>query len=179
MFYKKAVHKNNIHRETPVLETLLLKIDSNTGVFVQLLWYFQEHQKQSPISLLLKNVLEKLRKSTCDFVFFGKFVGPHHGKQLWKIAFHCLKSVRICSFFPTGIYLLKVNNRNTRTRCEICLKLTIKTPERRQWRVVTISKWSSIIIQKTFIGTSQPTSTSSKSAVETLTQCVKPSQSYQ
>ena len=36
--------------------------------------------------------------------------------------------------FPAGIYLLKVNNRNTRTRCEICSKLTIKTPERRQWR---------------------------------------------
>ena len=30
-----------------------------------------------------------------------------------------------------GIYLLKVNNRNTRTRCEICSKLTIRTPERR------------------------------------------------
>ena len=28
-------------------------------------------------------------------------------------------------------YLLKVNNRNTRTRYEICSKLTIKTPERR------------------------------------------------
>ena len=27
---------------------------------------------------------------------------------------------------PAGIYLLKVNNRNTRTRCEICSKLTIK-----------------------------------------------------
>ena len=26
---------------------------------------------------------------------------------------------------------LKVNNRNTRKRCEICSKLTIKTPERR------------------------------------------------
>ena len=30
---------------------------------------------------------------------------------------------------PAGIYLLKVNNRNTRTRCEICSKLTINTPE--------------------------------------------------
>ena len=37
-------------------------------------------------------------------------------------------------FILAGIYLLKVNNRNTATRCEICLKLTIKTPERRQWR---------------------------------------------
>ena len=32
-------------------------------------------------------------------------------------------------YFPAGIYLLKVNNRNT-TRCEVCSKLTIKTPER-------------------------------------------------
>ena len=31
-----------------------------------------------------------------------------------------------------GIYLFKVNNRNTRKRCEIRSKLTIKTPERRQ-----------------------------------------------
>ena len=36
--------------------------------------------------------------------------------------------------FKVGIYLLKVNNRNSRTRCEICSKLTIKIPERRQWR---------------------------------------------
>ena len=31
-----------------------------------------------------------------------------------------------------GIGLLKVNNRNTRTRCEICSRLSIKTSERRQ-----------------------------------------------
>ena len=31
-------------------------------------------------------------------------------------------------------YLLKVNTRNTRPRCEICSKLTIKTPERHHWR---------------------------------------------
>ena len=30
---------------------------------------------------------------------------------------------------PTGNYMFKVNNRNTRTRYEICSKLTIKTPE--------------------------------------------------
>ena len=36
--------------------------------------------------------------------------------------------------WPVNIYLLKFNNRNTRKRCEICSKLSIKTPERRQWR---------------------------------------------
>ena len=30
--------------------------------------------------------------------------------------------------YPAGNYMFKVNNRNTRARCEICSKLTIKTP---------------------------------------------------
>ena len=33
-----------------------------------------------------------------------------------------------------AFYLLKVNNRNARKRCEICSKLTIKTPKRHQQR---------------------------------------------
>ena len=32
---------------------------------------------------------------------------------------------------PANIYLFKFSSRNTRKRCEICPKLTIKTPERR------------------------------------------------
>ena len=35
---------------------------------------------------------------------------------------------------PPGIYLLKVNNRNTTTWSEICSKLTVKMPEWRHWR---------------------------------------------
>ena len=36
--------------------------------------------------------------------------------------------------YPADIYLFKVNKRNTRARCEICSKLTIKTSEWYQWR---------------------------------------------
>ena len=41
----------------------------------------------------------------------------------------------LCSdgFFPAGSYMFYVNNRNTRAMCEICSKVTIKKPERRQW----------------------------------------------
>ena len=40
---------------------------------------------------------------------------------------------------PGNTYLFKVNNRNTRKKCdEICSKLTIKTPERRDWPEKTI-----------------------------------------
>ena len=39
----------------------------------------------------------------------------------------CTPSTSI-STISANIYLLKVKNRNTRKRCEICSKLTIKTP---------------------------------------------------
>ena len=32
-------------------------------------------------------------------------------------------------YYPVGIYLPKVKNRNIRTRCKICSKLTIKTSD--------------------------------------------------
>ena len=38
-----------------------------------------------------------------------------------------------CNKVPAGIYLLKFNNGNTTTMCEICSKL-IKTPGRRHCR---------------------------------------------
>ena len=37
-----------------------------------------------------------------------------------------------CEQVPINIHFLKVNNRNTKKRCKICLKLTIKTPEQGQ-----------------------------------------------
>ena len=38
--------------------------------------------------------------------------------------------VYVANAVPAGNYMFKVNNRNSRTRCKICLKLTKKTPER-------------------------------------------------
>ena len=49
---------------------------------------------------------------------------------------------------PQSIYLLKVNNRNTRTRREICSKLIIKTLERRQLYTTTL--WLTLNIFRTF-----------------------------
>ena len=54
-----------------------------------------------------------------------KFYFPHYSpvKHLWWSFL-----TKIVNDYPTGIYLLQVNKRNTRTRREICSKLTIKTP---------------------------------------------------
>ena len=38
--------------------------------------------------------------------------------------------IQVCDNLA-GNYMFKVNNRNTGSRCEICSKSTIKTPERR------------------------------------------------
>ena len=42
------------------------------------------------------------------------------------------KHYNIC---PAGNYMFKVNNRNTKPKCEICSELTIKTPERSKRKV--------------------------------------------
>ena len=48
--------------------------------------------------------------------------------------------------FPAGNYMFKVNNRNTRARCEICSKLTINIPERRQRLWTYFTRCSSVPI---------------------------------
>ena len=48
-----------------------------------------------------------------------------------KCAIHILGTS--ISKLPAGNYMFKVNYKKTRKRCEICSKLTIKTPERHQW----------------------------------------------
>ena len=52
-------------------------------------------------------------------------------KYLLKVKSRVTNIMLIRISYPVGIYLLKVNNRNSRATCEICSKLAIKTPERR------------------------------------------------
>ena len=64
---------------------------------------------------------------------------------------NALKNIWHTRHYPVVIYMFKVNNRNTRTRCEICSELTIKTPELRQWRhpgflIVNIEHISHLIV---------------------------------
>ena len=61
--------------------------------------------------------------------FSCKIAGQISCKQLFR-----LYQMSYYDTSPVGIYLLKVNNRNTRARCQLCSKLTIKTSERRHWR---------------------------------------------
>ena len=68
-------------------------------------------------------------RSSHSQMFFKLGVLKHFTNFTGKHLFWTLFLIRLQAF-----YLLKVNNRNSRTRCGICSKITIKTPECRQWR---------------------------------------------
>ena len=70
----------------------------------------------------------------------------HAGCVTWRQWIVSEWSVSLEKDYPVGIYIFKVNNRNTRTRCRICSKLTIKAPERRYWHKITNPwKWTSFL----------------------------------
>ena len=71
----------------------------------------------------------------------GQFLGNSNSRRYYWILKLVSGSETVCGFcpwlcpcIPAGMYLLKVNNINTRTRCEVCSKLRIKIPELRHWR---------------------------------------------
>ena len=74
-------------------------------------------------------VLSKMKKETGNLVYFDK------KKLLFSILTqkYLLKVNKKASNENTliGLGLLKVSNRNIKRNFEICLKLTIKTPDRR------------------------------------------------
>ena len=70
----------------------------------------------------VKNIFEKN-----NIIFAGKYRNCYNHHYYIERAFSAKDN-------PVGNYMLKVNNRNTSTRCETCSKLTVKTPERRHWQ---------------------------------------------
>ena len=61
-----------------------------------------------------------------QYIFLTTSVNTFHGNIIF------LYPLKIPENHPVDVYLFKVNNRNTRNRREICSKLSINTPERRQ-----------------------------------------------
>ena len=94
-----------------------------------------ECHRRTVVNELLFMVLQEMGASEVGMVDF------YHKKDGTKLTLILLVPVKLLTALVQLkefigriehlIYLLKVNNRNTRTRCEICSKLTIKTPERR------------------------------------------------
>ena len=98
----------------------------NTFHAVLRTWYIWQ-KKYTVIFIYWKRVVKFLIKYFFRILFSMKWLS----EELTEIK-HINKTLKTeRSLSPDGIYLLKVNNRNIRERCEICSKLTMKTPERR------------------------------------------------
>ena len=90
-------------------------------------------KKRSEFNFGLKLSLTKFDKTLHGNIFFSfsQFTYTHTLERFCHY-FH-IQKIRVTknNNIPVGIYIFKVNNRNTRARCEICSKLAVKTPERR------------------------------------------------
>ena len=82
------------------------------------------------------SVLERVKYVTCGNIYcsFGK-KRIRYNCSIFPVWTSVMPFNHTFLLFhnPVSICMFKVNNRNTKPRFEICSKLTIKTPERRQW----------------------------------------------
>ena len=95
-------------------------------------WKTQHNNGWSVLWAIQITVLSKMKKETGNLVYFDKK----------KILFSILKQKYLLKVDKKasnentliGLGLLNISKRNIKRNFEICLKLTIKTPDRRHWR---------------------------------------------
>ena len=100
----------------------------------------------SHFKLTLNRIFHRFRQPSETSKFFSKLSSFANFKAF---NFHTLAQNGTLGHFltiliPASNCMFKVNNRNNRTRCEICSKLTIKRLGRRQWRLVSIINFEHI-----------------------------------
>ena len=81
------------------------------------------------------HLLKKSLMENFTFYAVSKVTEPAYNyrrSQAHFQVFSCRSLEILQSSYPANIYLFKVNNRNTRKRCEVSSKLIIKAPERRR-----------------------------------------------
>ena len=101
----------------------LLRAIQDLNIFISLIKWHSGILAQFSISLNIfdqKSILKTFCKSDSLNLVCLKSFGPN--------APFLIVSLLILPYYPSEIYLVKVNNRNIRARCEIYSKLTIKTP---------------------------------------------------
>ena len=82
---------------------------------------------------VLRNFTKFTGKHLCQSLFFDKVAVPAFGLNVERYGDTIIFFTEYlrATTSPAGNYRFKVNNKNTRTICEICSKLIIKIPERR------------------------------------------------
>ena len=101
--------------------------------YQSLRWSYSKNSNVLEFNLMsvfhLKMVNKHSKENFCSNIWLWPFSGP-----TCPFSSPIVESSwgNVWTACPAGIYLLKVNDRNTRRRWELCSKLAIKTPERGQ-----------------------------------------------
>ena len=125
----------NVYQKQPYMLKLFYqnkKRESFIGSFILKL-YVRKQLERAKLDAKTSEVTFILSEFECK-VKFWKFIRTPPGSFKY-----CLKE-NVCAsllshfvLISASIYLFQVNTRCTKEVCEICSKLTIKTPERCQW----------------------------------------------
>ena len=83
-------------------------------------------------------------------IYGSKINALRFSRKCAKSGFAAANLLKKC-FNPDWIHLFKFINENTRKICEMCLKLTIKAPERRHWQFMNSEKTEVTILNKEFL----------------------------
>ena len=96
---------------------------------------YPENMRKPLFFLYFQGFLE--RKQPKNALWNGQYCNQMDYEQITHSFHFCIfrtdKRRAQMVHYPTNIYLFKVNSKNFKKRRKICSKLTIKTPERRQW----------------------------------------------
>ena len=94
--------------------------------FWEIFRLFCRHRLRKSFANLLWVILVKLPRQCTIHNLKRRVQWRWRSNRMWK------------NISPAGNYRFKVSNRNIRTGCEVCSKLTIKTLKRRQWPIFWI-----------------------------------------
>ena len=107
--------------------------------FVWLIFGFKTSSyKSEEIELILNCIIQIfIAKSCYSFAIYTFRLVESYQNRIRVIQ---IVSYKLLLVRPAGIYLLKIDNKNTRKKCKICSKLTIKTPKRHHWTYLGLYK---------------------------------------
>ena len=126
----------------------------NPILFQALIKYFDCKKAGTIFARFFENVFWNLKTKyqfTSLVIYFHNVLASSYSFYTKNILWRSCQVAWTKWNYSAGIYLFKVDNENTRTVCEICTKLTIKTPAWGHWHrsgvfIVNFEQISHIVV---------------------------------
>ena len=115
--------------EKVVVQSLYLKFNLNTSEHYRMIIHYSFSRSRF-FRNINRHKIKRVNRNICKTMLLWSCKSTIQDFWSWIFPEH-LQIISCLSLHPAGNYMFKVNNRKIGTRCGICSRLTIKTPERR------------------------------------------------